>query len=108
MRGFIFILLAGLGCGVLGAGGGWLIGRLSPEFIALVAQPVPVAEAENLGAALGAVSGLLLGAGAMAFGLVIEAFRAWALRPRPPAEPPPSRPTAEGAGIRPRAVREAP
>jgi hypothetical protein len=59
-----------------------MMGDLSPEFVALVAQPNPVADPPRLGAALGLVSGLLLGAGAMAFGLFVEALRAWALRNR--------------------------
>jgi len=80
MRVFVLIVIAGLGCGALGCGLGWLVGWLSPEFIALVAQPNSVEEPQRLGAALGLVSGLLLGAIAMAFGLLVEAFRAWAIR----------------------------
>jgi hypothetical protein len=80
MRVFLLIVLAGLGCAALGSGVGWLVGTLSPEFIALVAQPSPVAQPQRLGAALGLVSGLLLGAAAMAFGLLVEAFRVWAVR----------------------------
>jgi hypothetical protein len=38
MRVFVLIVIAGLGCGALGCGIGWLIASLSPEFIALVAQ----------------------------------------------------------------------
>jgi hypothetical protein len=80
MRTFLLIVIAGLACAALGSGVGWLAGSLSPEFIALVAQPDPVAAPQRLGAALGLVSGLLLGAAAMAFGLLVEAFRHWAVR----------------------------
>ncbi len=89
MRAFFLIFLAGLGCGILGAGGGWLIARLSPTFIALVARPIPVTEPESLGVVLGLLSGLLLGTGAMTFGLLIDALRLWALRPRSTPDPVP-------------------
>jgi hypothetical protein len=89
MRVFLLIVIAALGCAALGSGFGWLVGELSPEFIALLAQPSPVAEPERLGAALGLVSGLLLGAAAMGFGLLVEAFRAWAIRARVSREVPP-------------------
>src|SRR5262249_42705910 len=80
MRAFVLIVLAGLGSAALGSGFGWLVGSLSPEFIALVAQPYHVADPQRLGAALGLVSGLLLGAAAMGFGLLVEAIRLWAKR----------------------------
>jgi len=77
MRGFLLIIIAGLGSAALGCGLGWLVGRLSPEFIELVALTPTVAEPARLGAALGLVSGLLLGAAAMAFGLVVDVIRVW-------------------------------
>jgi len=80
MRGFLLILFAGLGCAVLGGALGWLLGAISPEFVALVAQPHGVAEPARLGAALGTVSGLLLGFAAMVVGLLLGAFRAWLAR----------------------------
>jgi hypothetical protein len=89
MRVFLLIVIAGLVCAALGSGFGWLVGTLSPELIALIAQPTPVAEAQRLGAALGLVSGLFLGAGAMGFGLLVEAFRAWAIRGPASREVPP-------------------
>src|SRR5262245_11202544 len=88
MRGFVLIVLAGLGSAALGGGLGWLVGRLSPEFVGLLAQPSPVADPRRLGAAFGVVSGLLLGALAMAFGLLVDAVRAWAGRGRAAAEVP--------------------
>jgi hypothetical protein len=75
MRGFLLIFAAGMGSAFLGGALGWFIGILSPEFIQLVAGPFPVANPGELGAALGIVSGLLMGAMAMAFGLVIGVFR---------------------------------
>lgn len=80
MKVFLRILVAGLGCAALGSGLGWLIGMLSPEFIALVVQKQSVAEPERLGAAMGLVSGLLLGVIAMAFGHLVEPCRVWAAR----------------------------
>ena len=96
MRVFLLIVVAALGCAALGSGFGWLVGNLSPEFIALVAQPYPVAEPERLGAALGLVSGLLLGAAAMGFGLLVEAFRAWATRGKVSREVPPRQTLSQG------------
>lgn len=83
MRGFLLILCAGLGCAVLGGILGWLLGVFSPEFIALVAQPQPVVEPARLGAALGAVSGLLMGSLAMVAGLLVGVLRAWLTRGHP-------------------------
>jgi hypothetical protein len=77
MRIFLMILAAALGCAALGSGLGWLIGTISPEFIAMVVEPYPVAEPPELGTVLGLLSGLLLGAGVMAFALLVEAFRLW-------------------------------
>jgi hypothetical protein len=82
MRSFLLIVLAGLGSAGLGGGFGWLVGDLSPEFIALLAQPYPVAEPPQLGMALGLVSGLLLGSFAMGFGLLVDALRLWAVAVR--------------------------
>src|SRR5262249_26153208 len=82
MRGFLLIVVAGLGGAALGCGVGWLVGLLSPEFIALVASPSPVTEPGRLGAALGLVCGLLLGALAMSVGLLVDVLRAWAGRGR--------------------------
>jgi hypothetical protein len=98
MRGFLLILVAGLGCAALGSGVGWLLGSLSPEFIELIAQPYPVAEPPRLGAALGLVCGLLLGAIAMALGLLVEAFRVWAVRNRTARELPPNQPPTGPSG----------
>ncbi len=90
MRNFILIVLAGLGCAVLGCGFGWLTGLLSPEFIDLLCQPLVVKEPERMGAALGLVIGLFLGSFAMGFGLAVEAFRAWASRGKASKSLPPS------------------
>jgi hypothetical protein len=89
MRAFLLIVIAALGCAALGSGFGWLVGALSPEFIELLTQPYPVAEPQRLGAALGLVLGLFLGAPAMGFGLLVEALRAWAGRGKPGKEAPP-------------------
>src|SRR3712207_1877371 len=105
MRGFLLIVIAGLGCAILGGGLGWVVGHLSPEFVALLARPSVVSEPERLGAALGLVSGRLLGAGAMAFGLLVEAFRVWATnRPARQAPQPTDLATGGSSSCRVRAV----
>jgi hypothetical protein len=90
MRIFLLIVLAGLVCAALGGGFGWLIGSLSPEFLALLAEPYPVDEPQRLGAALGLVSGLLLGVVLMAFGVGVETLRLWITRGKASREVSPS------------------
>jgi hypothetical protein len=97
MKGFFLILGAGLVSAALGCGFGWVVGSVSPEFIAYLVQPQPVADAPGLGTALGLVSGLLLGAATMAFSLLVEAFRLWVLHGRAPKEAIPTR-TPQPAG----------
>lgn len=80
MKAFLLVVLAGFVGAALGVGFGWLVGTLSPEFLALLAHPHAVIDPQRLGAALGLVTGLLLGAAVMAFGLLVEAFRLWILR----------------------------
>jgi hypothetical protein len=86
MREFTLITLAALGSAVLGGLFGALIGWLSPEFISLLTQPRPVSEPARFGAATGLVAGLFIGTAVMAFGLMIEAARAWVKRLTPRAE----------------------
>ena len=76
MREFGMIVVAGLISAVLGAVFGWLIGRLAPEFIELLARPDRVRSPDRVAAALGAVSGLGLGAIAMSVALIASALRA--------------------------------
>jgi hypothetical protein len=80
MREFCMIFAAGLISSVLGGGFGWLVGRISPEFIQMLAQPYRVQSAERLAAAMGTIAGLLIGAAAMAFGLLISAIRSQSKR----------------------------
>jgi hypothetical protein len=75
MREFGLILLAALGSSILGAGFGWLIGALAPEFLTTLFPMQPLESPERVAAALGAIAGLFLGAGAMAVGLLIAAVR---------------------------------
>jgi hypothetical protein len=51
MRVFLWIVVAGLVCSVLGAGFGFLVGLASPEFVQLLFQPQPVKEPGRLGLA---------------------------------------------------------
>jgi hypothetical protein len=100
MRAFVLIVSGGFGCAALGGGFGWLVGTLSPELVALLAQPSAVAEPQRLGAALGLVSGLLLGSVAMAFGLLVDAFRLLATRGRAARELPPDQPGRQTPPVR--------
>ncbi|MCA9234866.1 MAG: hypothetical protein KDA44_05320 [Planctomycetales bacterium] len=75
MREFGLILLAGVGCAALGAGFGWLLGSYAPEFIQMLAGPRELKAPERVALALGAVNGLLIGAGAMGAGLLVAAIR---------------------------------
>jgi hypothetical protein len=81
MREFVLMLAAGLGSAALGGGFGSLVGWLSPEFISLLAHPHPVLSPVRFGAATGLIAGLLIGAAAMGFGLLVGAIRARAGRP---------------------------
>ena len=81
MREFVLMLAAGLGSAALGGGFGSLIGWLSPELISLLAYPHPVLSPVRFGAATGLIAGLLIGAAAMGFGLLVGAIRARAGRP---------------------------
>jgi hypothetical protein len=83
MREFTLITVAALVSAVLGGLFGALIGWLSPEFIGVLTQPQPVAEPARFGAATGLVAGLFIGASVMAFGLMVEAARAWVRRLTP-------------------------
>lgn len=102
MREFTLITVAALGSAVLGGLFGALIGWLSPEFIDRLTQPQPVTETVRFGAATGLVAGLFIGAAVMAFGLMVEAARAWVRRLTPgkegSAEPDtaPERATSDG------------
>jgi hypothetical protein len=75
MREFCMILTAGLISCALGGGFGWLVGRISPEFIQMLARPYPVQDPERFAAAMGTIAGLVIGAAAMAFGLLIAVIR---------------------------------
>ena len=83
MREFVLMLAAGLGSAALGGGFGSLIGWLSPEFISLLAYPNPVLDPARFGAATGLIAGLLIGASAMGFALLVGAIRNRAGRPAP-------------------------
>lgn len=86
MKTFFLIFLAGLTGAAMGGAFGWLVGNQSSEFIELLAKPYKVVDPQQVGAALGLVCGLFLGAAAMAFGLFVEAFRLWATRDKPAGE----------------------
>lgn len=79
-REFILIVAGGLIGSVLGAGFGLFVGILSPELIGMLAHPHPVHAADRLGAALGLICGLMIGAGSMIIGRLISAVRPFASR----------------------------
>ncbi len=75
VREFLFLLGgAAVGC-ALGGGFGALVGVVSPEALAVLAHPHPVAAPVHLGAAAGMVCGLPLGTAAMAAGRFLSAVR---------------------------------
>ena len=77
LRGFLLIVVAGL----LGAGLGGLFGAaiaaLSPEFVAELFGSKPAAGLARYAAAVGAIWGLFIGAGAMAFVIGAAAVSHW-------------------------------
>lgn len=86
MRAFVLIVAAGIGCSILGGLFGFTIGKLSPEFLRVITF-IPqlgtnVQDPPSLGAAFGMVCGLMLGAAAMAFSLVLQTLREWIARGR--------------------------
>jgi hypothetical protein len=76
MREFASILVAALISAALGAAFGWTIGTYAPELLAALFPLRPIDTPVAVATALGAVCGLLLGAGAMTAGLFIAALRA--------------------------------
>ena len=82
MREFIAIVVAGLTSSLLGAGFGCLVGAYCPEFLEMLFPFRTIKSPVGVGATLGAINGLLLGAASMAAGLFIAALRS---RPRTPA-----------------------
>lgn len=79
MRAFVLIVAAGIGCSILGGIFGYAIGAISPEFLQVITfiphLGATVENAPRLGTAFGMICGLLLGAGAMAFSLVLQTLR---------------------------------
>jgi hypothetical protein len=75
MREFAIILGAALDSAILGGAFGSIIADMSPELIRCIASPQEVASPQGFGRALGAVSGLILGAATMIFVLALNAFR---------------------------------
>ena len=63
---------------VLGTAFGGLVGLLFPDFVAMIWRPEPVGAAAPLGAGMGMVFGLPLGAAVMATGRFVGAIRHWA------------------------------
>lgn len=77
-REFFLIVAGGLMGSLFGCAFGGLIGLLFPDFVALLWSPEPVGPTSPLGAAMGTVFGLLIGAAAMVAGRFIGAARHWA------------------------------
>jgi hypothetical protein len=77
-REFLLILVGGAIGAALGAGFGALVGFVSPEFINALVHPFAIQAHDRAGAAMGMISGLLIGAAAMAVGRFIGAIRIWA------------------------------
>lgn len=79
LRPFFYIVIAGLASAVLGGGFAAAIGWLSPEFVRglfwISILPQPEADMVRFASAAGAVAGLFLGTGAMAFCLLLATLR---------------------------------
>ncbi len=84
LRNFLYILLAALISAVLGGLFGAGIASLSEDFVRSLFQP----KTDNLiryAAAVGVVWGLFLGAGAMAFAILVASITNW-FRPKAKTE----------------------
>jgi hypothetical protein len=75
-REFFLIVAGGFIGSALGTAFGALVAVLFPDFVELLWRPDPVGPAVPLGAAMGMVFGLPIGAAAMAAGRLIGAARA--------------------------------
>ena len=76
-REFLLILAGGIIGSILGMGFGALVGAAFPEFIKLLTDPHTMHTA-SLGAAMGVIGGLLIGAASMVAGRFVGAIRWWA------------------------------
>lgn len=74
VREFLLILLAAVVSSLLGLAVGAGIGRLAPELIHHLTRPDKIAAPVNVGAAMGLISGLLIGAATMIAGRFITAL----------------------------------
>ena len=77
-REFFLIVAGGFIGSALGTAFGGLVGLLFPDFVAMLWRPEPVGPTVPLGAGMGMVFGLPIGAAAMAAGRLVGAVRAWA------------------------------
>jgi hypothetical protein len=77
-REFFLIVAGGLVGSVLGTAFGALVGVLFPDFVAMIWRPEPVGPTASLGAGMGMVLGLPIGAAAMVAGRLSGAVRWWA------------------------------
>ena len=78
LREFLLIAAAGLASAALGGGFGYVVGVVAPEFINVLTHPHRVDKTGPVGAAMGMISGLFIGAAVMGFVLLVAAIRAWA------------------------------
>jgi len=76
IREFLLIAAAALVSSIIGGGFGYAIGIIAPEFINVLTHPHRVGMPGPVGAAMGMISGLLLGAAVMGFVLLVAAIRA--------------------------------
>lgn len=77
-REFFLIVAGGFIGSALGLAFGGLVGLLFPDFVSMLWRPEPVGSTASLGAGMGMVFGLPIGAAAMVAGRFIGAVRAWA------------------------------
>jgi len=65
IRYFFYVLAARAASSVIGGAFGWLIGRVSPEFVRILFDADKSADMTRLAIAVGLINGLLIGVGVM-------------------------------------------
>ena len=76
-REFVLIVAGGFIGSALDMVFGWMVGAFFPDFVAMIWRPEPVANPASLGAGMGMVMGLPIGATSMTVGRVIDLIRYW-------------------------------
>lgn len=76
-REFVLIVAGGFLGSALGTVFGYMVGAFFPDLVAMIWRPEPVDNPASLGAGMGMVMGLPIGAVAMTAGRIIDLIRYW-------------------------------